>query len=54
MRRIGIVFAALPMLTIFPILARRHGAEMPAASAVVVATALSFITVSAVIWMVTH
>ncbi|MCA0919194.1 AEC family transporter [Pseudooceanicola nanhaiensis] len=53
-RRIGIVFAALPMMTIFPILARRHGAEMPAASAVVVATALSFITVSAVIWFVTH
>lgn len=49
-RAVGTVFAAAPMLTIFPILAQRHGGATLAASALVTATACSFATVNLLLW----
>ena len=44
LRAAATLFAAMPMLTIFPILAQRTRAEGLAAAALVAATALSFVT----------
>lgn len=49
-RVVGTVFAAAPMLSIFPILAERHGGATLAASAMVTATACSFATVNLLLW----
>jgi len=49
---VGVLFAAVPMLSIFPILAERHGGGTLAASALIVATIASFFTVSGLIWLV--
>lgn len=45
----GVLFAAMPMLTIYTIFGQRAGVEMMTASALVVATALSFVTLP--VWM---
>ncbi|WP_136443480.1 AEC family transporter [Pacificoceanicola onchidii] len=44
----GLVFAAMPMIAIFPILAARHGGAAMASSAMLLTTLLGAITVSAV------
>lgn len=44
LRAAATLFAAMPMLTIFPLLAQRTGAAALAAAALVAATALSFLT----------
>ncbi|MCV2882765.1 AEC family transporter [Actibacterium sp. XHP0104] len=49
MRAGGVLFAAMPMFTIYPIFGQRAGVEMMTASALVAATALSFVTLS--VWM---
>jgi len=49
---VGVLFAAVPMLSIFPILAERHGGGALSASALIVATIASFFTVSGLIWLV--
>lgn len=46
LRAAATLFAAMPMLTIFPILAQRAGAQGLAAAALVAATALSFVTLA--------
>lgn len=51
-QRIGVVLTgAMPMLGIYPILAQKHGREGLAAAALLGATAASFVTISAVLWM---
>ena len=44
-------FACSPMLSIFPILGQRYGHEGLCAASLMVATALSFITISTVLWL---
>lgn len=48
----GVVLAAAPMMTIYPILGQRFGHEGLCSAALVVATALGFLTMTAVIAMV--
>lgn len=48
----GILFAAVPMMSIYALFGLRWGAEALAASALIHATLLSFFTVSALIWLV--
>lgn len=47
----GIVFAACPMVSIFAILAARFGAAQMAGAAFIAATALSFLTVGATLYL---
>lgn len=49
----GVLFAGVPMLSIFPILGQPHGVEQVCATALITSTAGSFVTVSAVIWLLT-
>ncbi len=48
----AIVFASAPMLTIYPVLARRYGLETKAAAALIVATVAGLFTLTAVLAMV--
>lgn len=47
----GVLFAAVPMMSIYALFGQRWGAEGMAASALLLATALSFFTVSALLWL---
>lgn len=47
----GILFAAVPMMSIYALFGERWGAEGMAASALLLATALSFFSVSALLWL---
>jgi len=49
---VGIVYAAMPMLTIYPILATPFGLGAVTSTALVAATALSFVTVSVILGLV--
>ena len=49
---VAILFCAIPMLTIYPLLARKSDSEDLAATALLVATSLSFITVSATLYLI--
>jgi hypothetical protein len=46
----AIVFAAMPMLGIYPVLAQRWGHEEPSAAASLATTVASFFTISALLW----
>lgn len=48
----GILFAAVPMLSIYPLLGHRAGMQVLAASALLVATTLSFGTLSVVLHLI--
>jgi predicted permease len=50
MRSAGIVAAAAPMFSIYPVLAQRHGHEGFCAATLLLATLSSFFTLSAVLW----
>ncbi|MCB1394954.1 MAG: AEC family transporter [Rhodobacter sp.] len=50
---VGILFAAVPMLTIYPILAASFGLGAVTSTALVVATGLSFVSVSLVLSLLT-
>jgi predicted permease len=51
----GVLMAAVPMLSIYPILAQPYGLAERSATALLVATAASFVTLSAVLWLLrTH
>jgi malonate transporter and related proteins len=54
LRIAAVVFAAMPMLGIFPIMAQRHGHEDTAAAALLVTTIVSFFTLSGLLWMLKH
>jgi len=53
LRMAAVVYASMPMLSIYPILAQRYHYEGFCAAALLVATLLSFLTVSAVLWAMT-
>ena len=52
MRAAAIVFASMPVFSIYPLLGVAYGMERFCSAAVVVATLLSFVSVSTVIWVV--
>jgi predicted permease len=49
----AVIFASMPMLSIYPILAQRYHYEGFCAAALLVATLLSFVTVTGVLWAMT-
>jgi malonate transporter and related proteins len=52
LRTAAVVYASMPMLSIYPILAQKYHEEGFCAAALLVATLLSFVTVSAILWAV--
>lgn len=50
LRSAGIVLAASPMFSIYPVLAQRYGLEGFAAAALLLSTSLSFVTISSLLW----
>lgn len=52
LRTAAILSAAMPMLGIYPLLAQRHGLQGFTAAALLVTTAASFFTLSAILWAV--
>jgi predicted permease len=54
MRAVALVFAAAPMLSIFPLLGARYGEEGPCAAALLATTIASFFTLSAWLWLISH
>ena len=50
---VGVLFAAAPMLWIYPILGSRFDAEQVCATALIVSTTMSFATFSFLIWILT-
>jgi predicted permease len=51
LRTAAIVFACMPMLSIYPVLAQKYQHEGFCAAALLVTTVLSFFTISAVLWL---
>lgn len=49
----AVIFASVPMLSIYPIIGQRYGMESLCAAAMVATTVISFVTISLVIWLVT-
>ena len=55
MQAAAVILAAVPMMGIYPILAQRFGRERSSVVAMLMATVLSFFTLSAVLWVInTH
>lgn len=52
LRKAGLVFAAAPMLSLYPIIGMRHGLEDRCSAALLLCTALSFATVSVAIGLI--
>jgi len=52
MRQAGILFAAAPMLSIYPILGMRYGLEVRCSATLLLGTVLSFVTISATIALI--
>lgn len=51
----AMAFASVPMLSIYPIIGQRYGQERICTAAMVVTTAVSFLTISGILWaMETH
>jgi predicted permease len=46
----AILLASMPMMGIYPLLAQRHGEEGLCASALLVTTVTSFLTISLILW----
>lgn len=51
LRHAVVLLASIPMLSIYPIIAQRYGEEKLCAAALLVSTALAFVTVSGWIWL---
>lgn len=51
LRHAAILLATVPMLSIYPIVAQRYGDDKLYAAALLVTTALAFVTVSAWVWL---
>jgi malonate transporter len=51
LRAAAVVFASVPMLSIYPILAQKYGFEGFCAAALLLATVLSFVTISLTLWL---
>lgn len=54
LRFAAVAYACMPMFSIYPILAQKYGEEGFCAAALVVTTAVSFITISGWIWVLRH
>jgi predicted permease len=52
LRNAAVVFASVPMLSIFPILAQKYGHEEFCAAALLLATIVSFVTISVILWLI--
>ncbi|WP_157268563.1 AEC family transporter [Azohydromonas aeria] len=51
LRAAAVAFAAMPMLSIYPILAQRHGEESFTAAVLLLAMVLSFVTITGWLWV---
>jgi predicted permease len=51
LRAAAVVFASVPMMSIYPILAQKYGLESFCAAALLLATVLSFVTISTMLWL---
>ena len=51
---VAIVLAAMPMMSIYPILGQKYGEEAKCAAALLLATICSFFTINALIWLLNH
>lgn len=54
LRSAALIFAASPMLSMFPLLGARYGEEGPCAAALLATTVASFFTLSAWVWLITN
>jgi malonate transporter and related proteins len=54
LRAAALIYAACPMLSVFPLLGARYGEEGACAAALLVTTLASFFTLSAWIWLISH
>lgn len=54
LRTAALAFAAMPMLSIYPILAQPYGEESFCAAALLLTTLLSFVTISIWLWLAAH
>lgn len=53
-RHAGLINAACPMLSIFPLIAMTYGREMLASSALLITTGALFVTISGLLWMISQ
>lgn len=51
-RHAGLINAACPMLSIFPLIAMAYGRELLASTALMITTAASFVTISGLLWII--
>lgn len=51
LRVAAVIFASVPMLSIYPVLAQKYGFEGFCAAALLLATVLSFVTINGVLWL---
>ena len=54
MQAAAILFASMPMFSIYPLIGMKYGMEVLCSAAVVAATLVSFVSISVVIWLVQH
>jgi len=54
LRLAAVLFAAMPMLGIYPLLAQKHGHEEISAAALLFTTVASFFTLSGLLWLFKH
>jgi hypothetical protein len=54
LRLAAVLFAAMPMLGIYPLLAQKHGFEAISAAALLFTTVASFFTLSGLLWAMKH
>ncbi len=52
LRMAGVIAASVPMFSVFPIIGQRYGEQSWCASALLVATVASFVTMAAAMWLV--
>ena len=52
LRMAGVIAASVPMFSVFPIIGQRYGEQAWCASALLVATVASFVTLSVTMWLV--
>lgn len=53
-RHAGLINAACPMLSIFPLTAMAYGRELLASTALMITTAASFVTISGLLWIISQ
>jgi predicted permease len=51
LRAAAVVYSSIPTISVYPILAQKYGLESFCAAALIVATLISFLTISATLWV---